>query len=162
MTLSELIERTSRRPLAELLTEGAHLKFSEDEYAKGYCDRNCPYEYAEYNWECPGGCREWDEGIKASQRKVYAGDLLIGEVLRKGYETLGVEGVNEPFTPDWDSGYAYTDWEDAYKEDEGICAECEYFNTSECPEDILSAECPRSGKAWAIERITEAVNEVIA
>ena len=31
-----------------------------------------------------------------------------------------------------------------------------------CPEDILSGECPRSGKAWAIERIADAVNEVIA
>ena len=87
---------------------------------------------------------------------VYGADMLIGEVLRNGYESLGVSGINEPFR-DW-SNTDYTYWEDV---DGRICEGCEYYGKTECPEDILSAECPRSGNAWAVERIASAVNEVL-
>ena len=164
MTLSELIESKSHKPLAELLACGAHLSFNEERYGDDYCENHCPLEELRYEGiraECPGGCSECEDHVKDGQRKVYAADLLIGTVLRSGYESLDVEGVNEPFTPDW-NGYAFVDWEDAYNSEKGLCAGCEKSGTKECPEDILSVECPRSGKAWAIERIAEAVNEVIA
>ena len=165
MTLSELIERTSRKPLAELLAEKAHLLFSEESYGEAYCENHCPLEELRYEGikaECPGGCREYEAHVKDGQRKVYAGDLLIGTVLRSGYESLGVSGINEVFSPDWDKGYAFVDWEDAYEREKGICAGCEKYGKETCPKDILSAECIRSGAAWAIERIAETVNEVIA
>ena len=164
MTLSKLIERNSGKPLAELLLEGAHLKFDEESYGEAYCENHCPLEELRYECicaECPGGCREWELHVKEGQRKVYAADLLIGIVLRNGYELLGVDGIQEPFQADW-KGYAFVDWEDAYNSDKGLCAGCEKYGKETCPEDILSGECMRSGKAWAIERIAEALNEVIA
>ncbi|MBQ3347463.1 MAG: hypothetical protein IJG39_10285 [Synergistaceae bacterium] len=163
MRLSEQIERISRKPKAELLREKAHLSFDEERYGNDYCENNCPLEELRYEGicaECPGDCREWEWHIEDGQRKVYAADVLIGEVLRNGYQALGVEGANEPFTPDW-SGYAYVDWEDAYEGECGICGKCEKFGTSGCPEDILSAECVRSGDAWAVERIAAALNGVM-
>jgi len=95
-------------------------------------------------------------GMKEGTCKVYGAEMLIGEVLRNGYESLGVSGINEPFR-DW-SNTDYTYWEDA---DGEIYEGCEYCGKTECPEDILSAECPRSGDAWAVERIAYAVNEVL-
>ena len=164
MTLSELIERNSRKPLAELLKYGAHLSFNEERYGDDYCENHCPLEELRYEGirvECPGGCSKYEDHVRDGERKVCAGDLLISEVLLNGYESLEVDGINEPFTPDW-NGYAFVDWEDAYNSEKGLCAGCEKYGKETCPEYILSAECPRSGKAWAIERIAEAVNEVIA
>ena len=48
MTLSELIESKSRKPLAELLTEGAHLSFNEERYGDNYCENHCPLEELSY------------------------------------------------------------------------------------------------------------------
>ena len=163
MRLSEQIERISRKPRAELLGEKAHLRFDEERYGYDYCENNCPLEELRYEGiraECPGDCREWEQYVEEGQRKVCAADLLIGAVLRNGYQALGVEGVNEPFTPDW-SGYASMEWESAYDGDDGICQGCAKLGTAECPEDILSGECPRNGDAWAVERIACALNEVI-
>ena len=92
---------------------------------------------------------------------MYGADKLIGTVLHEGYQELGVSGINEPFKTENDRDYADMYWENSYGSDDGICAECECFGKSECPEDILSAKCPRSGEAWVVERITDAVNEVL-
>ena len=161
MTLQEKIESNSRKPMVELLKESAYLKFNDEEYGKAYCEGHCPYRYATYHWECPGGCKVWDEGMKEGQRIVYGADKLIGTVLHEGYQELGVSGINEPFKTENDRDYADMYWENSYGSDDGICAECECFGKSECPEDILSAKCPRSGEAWVVERITDAVNEVL-
>lgn len=156
MTLREIIESNSRKPMIELMKERAHLKFNEDEYGHAYCEEYCPHRYEDYYWECPGGCRTWDDGMTEGHQTVYGADMLIGDVLRNGYESLGVESINEPFK-DW-SNTNYVYWEDV---DGRICEGCEYYGKTECPEDILSAECPRSGDAWAVERIAYAVNEVL-
>lgn len=161
MTLSELIERNSRKPLAELLTEGAHLSFNEDRYMKDYCETRCPHANADYRWECPGGCKYSAEGLNDAQRKVYGADMLIGEILRKGYSSICVKGINEPIEHN-DGEYVLMTWSDAYERDKGICAGCKYYGKPECPEDILSAECVRNGEACAIERVTEAVNDELA
>lgn len=164
MTLTELIESSSRKPLSELLREGAHLKLDEERYGEEYCENHCPLEEQRYEGieaECPGECDEWIRHMEAGYDKVYVADLLIGEVLRNGYETLGIAGINEPFMPDLNTGYAYMDWEEECNEAGVICVKCEKFGTANCPEDILSAECARSGDGWAIERIREAVNEVM-
>ncbi len=156
MTLHELIESNSRKPMAELLKEGAHLIFDDERYAKTYCESHCPHRYADYHWECPGGCKTWDEGMEDGKRIAYGADMLIGEILRGGYQSLGVKGINKPFKIDDSTrDYANMYCEEAY------CADCKKSGESECPEDILSAECPRSGDAWAVEHITEAVNDVL-
>ena len=164
MTLSELIESKSRKPLVELLKYGAHLRFNDELYWEDYCEAHCPVEELREKGiraKCPGGCIASETHVRDGERKVYAADMLISEVLLNGHESLCVEGVSEPFTPSW-NGYAFVDWEEGYNSDKGLCAGCEKYGTKECPEDILSAECPRSGEAWAIERIADAVNEVIA
>ena len=156
MTLQDLIKDNSRKPMVELLKEAAHLRFDDEEYASKYCEAHCPHRYADYYWECPGGCRTWDYGMKEGTCTVYGAEMLIDEVLRNGYKALGISGINEPFRNWNNTDYAY--WEDA---DGEICDGCEYCGKPECPEDILSAECPRSGDAWAVEHITDAVNEVL-
>lgn len=160
MTIQELIESNSRKPMVELLKEAAHLRFDDEKYASRYCEAHCPHIYADYYWECPGGCRTWDDGMTEGHQTVYGADMLIGEILRNGYQVLEISGVNKPFRID-DSGYTRMDWEKEYDRETGFCTSCEYYGKSECPEDILSAECPKSGDAWAIERITNAVNEVL-
>ena len=155
--IRKLITNNSHKPLAELLKAPAHLRFRDEEYASRYCEAHCPHRYADYNWECPGGCKTWDYGMKDGTLTVYGAEILIGEILRDGYHALGVKGINEPFTIE-EGSYAKYDWDNSEK---GICSKCEYYGKAECPEDILSAECPRSGDAWAVERITEAVNEVL-
>ena len=90
MTLSELIESKSRKPLTELLMEGAHLSFNEECYGDDYCENHCPLEELRYEGiraECPGGCGKYEEHVRDGHRKVYAADLLIGTVLRSGYES---------------------------------------------------------------------------
>ena len=160
--LAEMIRRNSRKPMAELLRERVHLHFHEDEYGDKYCENRCPFQDEEYRWECLGDCREWEEHVRDGQRKVYGADLLIGEILRNGYQALGVNGINKPFRID-DSCRAYANmyWETAYEPDSGICAECEYYGNTECPEDILSAECPKSGDAWAVEHVAVAVDKML-
>ena len=154
--LAELIKRNSRRPMPELLKERAYLRFNEDRYGENYCENHCPFQEAEYRWECFGDCRKWEDHVKDGQRIVYGADMLIGEILRNGYKALGVESINEPFR-DWsDTDYVY--WEDA---DGEVCEGCEHCGKAECPEDILSAECPRSGDAWAIEHVAVAVEEML-
>ncbi len=160
MTLREIIMSNSRKPMVELLKERAHLKFNEDEYGHAYCEEHCPHRYADYRWECSGGCRTWDEGMREGQRLVYGADMLIGTVLREGYQALGVKGINEPCKIE-DGRYAWYDFGDAYDGEKGICTGCKLFGKSECPEDILSAKCPNSGNTWAVERIANAVNEVL-
>lgn len=156
MTLQDLIEKNSRKPMVELLKESAHLRFDDERYASKYCEAHCPHLYEDYYWECPGGCRTWDNGMTEGHQTVYGADMLIGDVLRNGYESLGVESINEPFR-DWsDTDYVY--WEDA---DGEVCEGCEHCGKAECPEDILSAECPRSGDAWAIEHVAVAVEEML-
>ncbi len=160
--IRKLIEKNSRKPMIELLKEGAHLRFNDEKYASRYCESHCPHRYADYHWECPGGCRTWDNGMSEGHQTVYGADMLIAEILRNGYESLGVIGINEPFKIDENErDCANMYWEDAYESDCGICAGCKLFGKTECPEDILSAECPKSGDAWAVECITEAVNEVL-
>ena len=154
--IRKLIEKNSRKPMVELLKESAHLRFDDEKYASMYCEAHCPHRFADYHWECPGGCRTWDDGMTEGHQTVYGADMLIGDVLHNGYESLGVESINEPFS-DW-SNTNYVYWEDA---DGEICGGCEYCGKPECPENILSAECPRSGNAWAVERIAYAVNEVL-
>ena len=165
MTLLELIESNSRRPFVELLKEETHLKFDEECYGEDYCENNCPLEELRNDGileECLGGCREYERHMEDGQRKVYAADHLIGTVMRNGYEFLGVRGITEPLQANIDRGYVYMDWEDAYNREEGLCAGCEKYGKETCPEDVLSADCARSGSACAIERIAEIVNEVIA
>ena len=155
--IRKLIEKNSRKSMVELQKAPAHLRFSDEEYASKYCEAHCPHRYADYHWECPGGCKTWDNGMKDGTRTVYGAEMLIGEILRDGYHALGVRGINEPFTIE-EGSYAKSDWD---KSENEICTKCEYYGKTECPEDMLSAECPRSGEAWAVERITYAVNEVL-
>ena len=158
--LRNLIERNSVNPMVELLKVKAYLSFDEEKYGNDYCERYCPNKYAEYEWECPGGCRTWDEGMRDGQRKVYGADMLIETVLREGYQVLGVSGLNEPSKTE-EREYADIYWDEAYNSEEGICAGCKLFGKSECLEDIFSTKCVRSGDAFAVERITDAVNEVL-
>lgn len=161
-TLRELIKRNSRKPMFELLKEGAYLSFNEDSYSRSYCENHCPYQYVEYRWDCEGNCRNWEDSLKDGQREVYGADILIGEVLRNGYQVLGISGINEPLMSDSSRPYADLYWDDAYNGEEGICAKCQYYGSAKCPEDILSEKCLRHEDVWAIENITEAVNEVLA
>ncbi len=157
MTLQDLIKDNSRKPMVELLKEASYLKFDDEKYASRYCEAHCPHRFADYHWECPGGCRTWDYGMKEGTCIVYGAEMLIGTVLREGYQALGVSGINEPFRKE-EGSYANYDFDDIGN---GICVKCQYYGKAECPEDILSAECPRSGNAWAVERIADAVNEVL-
>lgn len=117
MMLREIIERKSSKPLKELLQEGSHLRFNGEVYRGFYCEHNCPLMEREnegVKMECRGGCQEVDDMTRESLTKVYAGDELIGEILREGYGVLGVAGIEEPFVLDDSQQYASMDWEDAY------------------------------------------------
>ena len=159
--LAEMIKRNSRKPKAELLREEAHLNFNDDNYGREYCENHCPLQELDYHEECPCGCRDWEYHVEDGRNLVYGADLLIGEILRKGYQALGVSGVNEPLSELNDTGHAWIDWENAYYGDNGFCAGCSLFDNPECPGDILSAECPRNNNAWAAEHVVEAVNEIL-
>ena len=98
--------------------------------------------------------------MRDGQRKVYGADMLIETVLHEGYQALEISGLDEPSKTE-EREYADMYWYEAYNSEEGICSGCKLLGKSECPEDILSAECIRIGNARAVERITDAVNEVL-
>lgn len=156
--IRELIEQNSRKPLVEQLSVPAYLKFADEEYGQKCCEEHCPHRYAEYDWECPGGCRAWNDGVKRGERIINGGDMLISEILHTEDSALVGSSLNEPI--DFDGGrYAWLNWEDMY--DSEFCTSCKRYGKPECPEDIFSVECAKRHEAIAMERVSECVNEVL-
>lgn len=163
--LAAMIERNSRKPMTVLQQGESHLSFNDEEYGYDYCENHCPLQEMYFDSitppECSGDCRNWERHVSKGRRAVYGADLLVDEILQHGYQVLEISGINEPFQIDNSRRYADMCWETAYDCEKGICAKCKYYGSEKCPEDILNADCPKHGDAWAIERIAEVVNEVI-
>ena len=160
-TVRELIERNSRKPMSELMKSSAHLSFNEEDYGRSYCENSCPYRNAEYRWDCGGDCRDCESCVKDGLKMIYGADMLIEAVMNEGYQTLGITGIDKPFRSESGRRYADLYWDDTYNGNEGICADCKYYGSEKCPEDILSEECLRHGDVWAVEHIAEAVSQYL-
>ena len=139
--------------------EKSHLRFDDDMYTEKYCENNCPAILD--GQDCDGyGCRNWEDSLKAGMRKTSAADILIEAVLKHGYYSLGISGIDKPCEYD-ETGCVSMNWDDTYEGGMSFCGKCRMNDKSECPEDIFSTECPYHKSAWAIQRITETLNEIV-
>lgn len=96
--------------------------------------------------------------INAARKIVSAGDRIVGAVIRDGVSALGATVESSPYEVDNSKRYVFMPWENGV---EGFCDKCRFCGEDECPEDTLSAKCPRNSVAWVLERVTDAVNELL-
>ncbi|MBQ3455672.1 MAG: hypothetical protein IJG36_04485 [Synergistaceae bacterium] len=96
--------------------------------------------------------------MKAARKIVSAGDRIVGAVIREGASAIGIAVEDSPYEIDNSRRFVSMPWEDGA---EGFCEKCRLCGADECPEDTLSPECPRNKLAWVLERVTDAVNELL-
>lgn len=155
--LESFLRRLSSLENPDKPFEHKYLRLNDDEYEQRYCERKAD------NDECPCNCDDFCCGLldymKNKDKTISAGNRVIDALIRDGYTILNGCVSCEPY----DVNYAlrcadseYTDYTGS-----GFCGKCEFLNSNECPEDALSRECLRSYTAWAIERVTDAVNELL-
>lgn len=96
--------------------------------------------------------------INAARKIVSAGDRIVGAVMRDGISALGVAVEDSPYEIDNSKRFVSIPWDCGV---EDFCGNCRICGEDECPEDTLSPDCPRNKLAWVLERVTDAVNELL-
>ena len=155
--LERFIHRLSDFENPDKPFEHEYLILNESNYEQNYCEKKAD------NGECPYDCTDECCGLqdfrKTASRVLSAGNRIIDALIRENYMLLNGCVSCEPYEIDYSSRWADSEYADYSKE--GFCGKCRLLDTDKCPEDILSLKCPRSHTAWGIERVTDAVNELL-
>lgn len=155
--LEDFIEKLSNLEDADKPCEHEYLFFNEDNCIQKFC------EWSVGNGECPRycikDCPRLISYMDDKKRLISAGNRIIHALIKKGYWIINNQVSCEPYEINYskrgvDSNYIDYD-------DKGFCENCERNGTDKCPEDMLHTDCPRRHTAYAIERVTDAINELI-
>ena len=156
--LKEFLQRLSLVEDPKHTFEREHLMLDEEDYAREYCenvaeDRDCP------NY-CEDACCWLRDHLETARRIVSAGNRVIDALVREGFWGLTELVPYEPYKIDECVRHA-TSWYDGYYDAEGFCGGCRYCGTEDCPDEVFNPDCARMYTAYAIERVTDAVNELL-
>ena len=157
--LESLLEQLAEFEDLSQLNEREYIIFDEGGYADILCERMADSDPEYCPEECYGGCYLVDSLVNNALRIISAGNRVIGALVRKGYWIIRNVVSCEPYEIDYGSRIVESEYADY--DGCGFCQKCKRYGTQQCPEDMFSPECQRMYTAYAIERVTDAVSELI-
>lgn len=157
--LESLIEKMSEFENLSRQNEPEYIIFDEQGFVGRLCEwkANTDPEYCPE--ECTGDCCYIDSLLNSALHIVAAGNRVIDALIRKGYWIIRDVVSCEPYEIDYSGRYVESEYADY--DGRGFCSKCKRYGTQQCPEDALSRECTRMDTAYAIERVTDAVSELL-
>ena len=157
--LESLLEKLAEFENLSRLNEPEYIIFNEQDFADRICEWKADTDPEYCPEECSGGCCHVDHLLNRALHIVSAGNRVIDALIRKGYWIISDVVSCEPYEIDYSGREVESEYADY--DGRGFCSKCRRYGTQQCPEDVFSENCQRQYTAYAIERVTDAVSELL-
>lgn len=157
--LESLIDKLAEFENLSRQNEPDYILFDEQGFADRICEHMADSDPEYCPEECFGDCCHVDSLLNRAFHIIVAGNRVIDALIRKGYWLIQDYVSCEPYEIDYSGRIVESEYADY--DGRGFCAKCKRYGTQQCPEDMFNPECQRMYTAYAIERVTDAVSELL-